>query len=409
MRNRFADTASDDSCCFWWTKLLRSRLLIALILPVVVAWNISLSRHLTIWTQYFPTDAIFQSTERNATVSSVVVDTNLSYHIPINNHNNIGDVDEQKTITIPNTPTERKSNTIIIGFSDDGYKEIAWRWYQELSTLGYTEHMVVAQDRSTVEYFQAKGMRHDFIHAFDLENESLPLTNVSNFRKERCFDYDKKYGNTPARQHQLYKRSLFGSRWTYVWRQLQAGKNVLLTDVDNVFVRYKDLSELEQEPYDSIHAFAGFLDAFPRNIFSQTGFTICGGMSWLRATPGVLQIVQSLIERCGCQSTLHCHCKCDDQVVLNNIMLLEEPFKIAWDENVTVASSLQDVRWEELTGTCTKTGHRVKVWNRHVAFRRQLDPEVCPDPKLSWIAMPSGVDRTKVYDEWKAACPGTIE
>jgi hypothetical protein len=165
------------------------------------------------------------------------------------------------------------------------------------------------------------------------------------------------------------------------------------------------LSVLEEEPYDSIHAYAGFLEAFPRNIFFQTGFTICGGMSWLRAAPGVIEVVSHLVQRCGCMSTLHCHCKCDDQVVFNGIMLLEQPYRIEWDQNVSVPHSIEEVRWDEMTGTCPKTGHRVKIWNRHVAFRRILDPEVCPDPKLSWIAMPSGVDRTKVYDEWKAACP----
>lgn len=393
-----------------------TRLLIPLIVPVVVVCNIALSRNnlTTAWNQYdLPTyDDVIVPSSTVATAQNATLDTtggnfamlaSDAAKIEVTNTNTNNSVDKSR---ITSNNSNHNNVTLIIGFSDHNYKEIAWRWYQELTKLGYTEHLVVAQDRPTVEYFQEKGMRHDFIHAYDLEKEQLPPSNISNFRQERCLEHDQQYGNA-ARQQQLYKRSLFGSRWTYVYRQLLAGHNVLLTDVDNVFVRYQNLSELQDEPFESMHAYAGFLDAFPRNLFRQMGFTICGGMSWLRGnSPGLLQVVKTLVERCGCESTLHCHCKCDDQVVINSLLLTEEPYKISWDQtNITVPRTLEDVRWEELTGTVGKTGHRVKVWNRHVAFRRQLDPEVCPDPALSWIAMPSGVDRSKVYDEWKAACP----
>ena len=76
-----------------------------------------------------------------------------------------------------------------------------------------------------------------------------------------------------------------GSRWNYILRQLQqqqqqpqdsshdggpsagTGMNVLMTDVNNVFVRYLDMSEFEDSPFDSYHAYAGTVDAFPRNIY----------------------------------------------------------------------------------------------------------------------------------------------
>ncbi|KAL3913243.1 MAG: hypothetical protein SGILL_006567 [Bacillariaceae sp.] len=320
-----------------------------------------------------------------------------------------------------------ESNTLIIGFSDHGYKEIAWNWYQELEKLGHTSHFVVAQDIISAQYFQEKGMRHDYIHAYDIQQANFSEveafdvaagkytaspTNFTNFRKEKCRDYDNKYGNL-AKQAQLYRRSLFGNRWTYVLRQLEAGYNVLLTDVDNVFVRYKDLKELEAEPFDSMHAFAGTLDAFPRNVFRQKGYTICGGMSWLRAAPGVMEIANQLIKRCGCESTLHCHCFCDDQVVFNNIMLMHDPYRIDWDQNITVPSTEEEMQWEEMTGTCPKTGHRVKIWDRDMAFRRgwvRDDPKNCPDPTKSWIAMPAGLDRVTVYQTWRESCPlnGTL-
>jgi hypothetical protein len=302
--------------------------------------------------------------------------------------------------------TRKSSNTLIIGFSDNGYKEIAWNWYQELTKLGHTEHYVVAQDVYSAVYFQEKGMRHDYIHAFDIQKANYGnATRFTNFREEQCSDYDQKYGNL-AKQAQLYRRSLFGSRWAYVLRQLQGGYNVLLTDVDNVFVRYKNLTELEMEPFDSMHAFAGTIDAFPRNVFRAKGFTICGGMSWLRSAPGVMEIAEKLVDRCGCDSTLHCHCFCDDQVVFNNLMLLHEPYCINWDQNVSVPETWEEMQWDEMTGTCPKTGHRVKIWDRNVAFRSGFNHQKhCPHPAKSWIAMPSGLDRSTVYQQWKEACP----
>jgi hypothetical protein len=403
----------------WWVVLF-------VLAMVVVVWDVVESRSLmtTTW-QFVPmTDVILGSIEHSAAIAgTTTVRYNTTTHTstttlmqaPLITTSSDITSSSLKSQTGVSTMNRNRSNTLIIGFADQGYQAIAWTWYQELSKLGYTEHMVVAQDLVTVAYFKHRGMRHDYIHTTDLQKEALPMNNITNFRKERCTEYDRKYG-TAARRHQIYKRSLFGSRWTYVFRTLQAGFNVLLTDVDNVFVRYLDMSELEQEPFDSMHAYAGFLSAFPRNIFATTGFTICGGMSWLRSAPGVMAIVQTLVDRCGCQSTLYCHCKCDDQVVLNTIMLTEDTYKIAWDHNVTVVPTLEEeVRWEEMTGTCTNTSHRVKIWDRNIAFRRNVNqkendivverPVICPDPNRSWIAMPSGVNRFKVYDEWRAYCP----
>jgi hypothetical protein len=414
-----------SSICFSLSES-RTRWVVLLVLPLVmVVWNIAVSRNLmtttTITWQYLPLEVILGSTDHSDRYNSTTTTTTTAtihtlVHAPLTKTSSdaTSTTSLLKSHSIVSTSTTinftNQSNTLIIGFADDGYKEIAWTWYQELSKLGYTEHMVVAQDISTVAYFQNRGMRHDYIHTTDLQKESLSLYNFTNFRKERCTDYDRKYGNA-ARRHQIFKRSLFGNRWTYVLRTLQAGTNILLTDVDNVFVRYQDLSELEQEPFDSIHAYAGFISAFPRNIFARTGFTVCGGMSWLRAVPGVIEIVGTLVQRCGCESTLYCHCKCDDQVTLNNIMLADDTYQISWDQSVhKVPTSEEDVRWEEMTGTCNHTNHRVKIWNRNIAFRRNMlqsteRPLICPDPKLNWIAMPSGVDRFRVYDEWRTACP----
>jgi hypothetical protein len=288
----------------------------------------------------------------------------------------------------PTATVQRNKGSIIIGFSDFGYKEIAWKWYQELEKLGYDQHLVAAQDRVSAEFFKEKGMRYDLVH---------PSSNSS--LRDECTDYYKQFNS--AKKLQTYRRSLFGSRWNYVVRQLELGHHVLLTDVDNVFVRYAPLSELEDSPYDAYHAYAGAPPSFPLNIYYKAGFTICGGMSWLRSTPGVIEFAQTIVNRCNCE-TLVCNCNCDDQVVINTLISLEE-YKIAWDHPVVKPNSEADMSWEGMTGTCTKTGHRVKIWDRHTAYRNTFDPQKCPNEK-NWIAMPTDVDKSTVWETWSEAC-----
>ena len=128
-------------------------------------------------------------------------------------------------------------------------------------------------------------------------------------------------------------------------------------------------------------------------------------MSWFRSTPGVIEIAQTVVDRCDCNSTLNCNCNCDDQVVFNNIMLMDPPYKIQWDQLHPKPNSEEDMTWDGMTGICPKTGHRVAIWDRHTAFRRQIDPHFCPNATKNWIAMPNGLDREYVWEEWQMACP----
>jgi hypothetical protein len=288
--------------------------------------------------------------------------------------------------------TRNVKTTKIVGFSDHGYKELAWKWYQELEKLGYKEHEVAAQDRVASEYFREKGMRYDLVH---------PSSNSS--LREECGEYYSQF--KPGKRSQTYRRSLFGSRWNYVLRQLRDGYHVLMTDVDNVFVRHVPLTELETSEFDAYHAYAGTHPSFPLTIYQAVGFTICGGLSWLRSTPGVIKFVEAIVNRCKCEK-MQCACHCDDQVVMNDLISMGDRFKIKWDSPVHVPASEAEISWEGMTGTCNSTGHRVKIWDRHTAFRSKIDPNVCPDDR-NWIAMPSVLDRTTVWETWREVCGST--
>ena len=210
---------------------------------------------------------------------------------------------------VTNRHSKQRVTTKIIGFSDEKYKEIAWNWYQQLTDLGYHEHMVIASDVPTENYCEEKGMRYDTIHPYGSNNFTTSIT------IDQCATTYDHTLPSQAKRNQLYRRRLFGSRWNYILRQLRQGMNILLTDVDNIFVRYVDVSELEQSSFDAFHAYAGTTEAFPRYIYRRLGFTICGGMSFLRGgSHGVLELVEAVVKQCGCESTLLCSCHCDDQV-----------------------------------------------------------------------------------------------
>jgi hypothetical protein len=86
-------------------------------------------------------------------------------------------------------------------------------------------------------------------------------------------------------------------------------------------------------------------------------------------------------------------------------MMLAEPlYRVKWDDNNSSSSNVkipmkeEDINWNSMTGTVSKTGHTIKIGDRHTAFRRHYDPNnmICPDKEKSWISMPSGLDRMKI-------------
>jgi len=290
---------------------------------------------------------------------------------------------------------QKNQTSIIIAFSDDGYKEIAWKWYQELEKLGYDEHEVIAYDESSAEYFKQKGMRYDKMYSSFNASYSLKAPN--------CIKYVEETFKTESKKLQYHRRNLFGSRWNYILRRLVDGHDVLISDTDNVFVRYVPLSQLKHSHYDAYHAYAGISGpTFPMSIFKKQGFTICGGMSWLRSTPGVIEFVRSIVKRCKCEK-LACSCHCDDQVVINSI-IYDTEYKIDWDQQDVATDSDDEMYWESKTGICNKTGHRVKIWDRHTAYRANFDYKKCPNENR-WFFMPYGLsDRSTVWDLWRKGC-----
>ena len=321
--------------------------------------------------------------------------------------------------------------TKIVGFADNTYKEIALQWYKRLLSFGYTEHYVVTADEDAAEFFRINNVKYDYL--FDItftNNSSYNNTTHHNSNStllsrnsptklvtplSQCVEEEGiKEKLSKSKQNQNYRRHLFGSRWNYILRQLQGigNKNnqryhILLTDVDNVFVRYANITEeIENTPFDAYHAYEGRMPSFPKNYWYIHGFTICGGMSWFRSTPAVIEFVNSIATGCGCDDIQYvtCNCRCDDQQMINS-KIFSGPYKIQWDRKILKPSSEIDLDWDSLTGTCKKTKHRVKVWDKHTAYRGAINGNRCPHRPQSWIAMPSGIDdKLSMPNKWDNVC-----
>jgi hypothetical protein len=310
-----------------------------------------------------------------------------------------------------NTSTSTNtSRTKIVGYADYLYKEHAIRWYRRLESLGYNNHYVGAFDAEASAYFRQHQIRHEFVqHGADNASSTIcDAHDLINLKKGKGKKHYSHEGMTESKRKQLYRRRIFASRWRHVLDQLRQGHHVLLQDVDNIFNRFVDMATFEVGVFDAIHAFSGGVPSFPRNIFYITGFNICGGMSWLRSSPGVIELVEELVKRCGCSmQRLNCSCICDDQVVLNSLVQTDDTYKYTWDRKYPKPGSTDEqLRNGGLTGYCNQTKHKVQILDHHTAWNHRGIPssrDKCP--KDNWIAMPAAMeDKGRMHDQWDEAC-----
>lgn len=215
----------------------------------------------------------------------------------------------------------------------------------------------------------------------------------------------------PGQILQNARRNMFGSRWFYILKELNLGYHVLITDVDNLFQKYKAMQDFEESIYDIVHTFCGEINAFPQYVYNRLGFTVCGGMSWLRSTTSVIEFVSELARRCGCLKEIGCDCFCDDQVTINR-MYLEGPFRGVWNQKPhqkIIARTTEEMYWDGFDGVCPKTGHKLLILDRNTAWRGTMREDMkCPNN--TWVAMPQGQrDKSKTRELWNKYCKSDDE
>eukprot|EP00815_Leptocylindrus_aporus_P011982 CAMPEP_0116071898 /NCGR_PEP_ID=MMETSP0322-20121206/14113_1 /TAXON_ID=163516 /ORGANISM="Leptocylindrus danicus var. apora, Strain B651" /LENGTH=316 /DNA_ID=CAMNT_0003560453 /DNA_START=228 /DNA_END=1175 /DNA_ORIENTATION=+ len=234
----------------------------------------------------------------------------------------------------------------IVGFSTSDFVNVASRWYEELSRLGYDEHVVIALDDAAFAHFNEKG-----------------------YRVER---------HVLGKEGSL--RSLWAERFAYVQNQIEKGVSILLTDVDNIFSRYISLDHFDFDTETDV--FHAHETKFPESAYKKQGFVFCGGLIYFKANERVKRFMDILISLCkntGNNGKL----MCNDQVVLNSAYADYNQLKMKWNMTIETNSTRTSHRFDvmdgllikEFTGKSETTGHTVRVWDRNFAYRGVIEDE----------------------------------
>lgn len=290
--------------------------------------------------------------------------------------------------------------TKLLAFTDYSYRELSMQWYDRMMALGYTVDNP-AND-ILVELVTVDTASRDFFNQ---------TTRTIEKKRRQHSHYATQVAQLgPPLRHGDY---LFALRWEYVLKQLQAGWNVILADVDNIFVRFVPARDLFQPRH--IDIFHTYGTKHPTRVFAQQGFVVCGCLTALRASKASMDYVSRLVKACGV--------KCDDQQVMNE--LYAHQLQVEWYEydkaNQTTSSSrswyFDGIPIKGRTGRSKVTNHTVRIWDRDFANRCGfLGTEPCPSAE-NWASMPNHKDlkqqmqlperlaiKIKQFEEWDKLC-----
>ncbi len=170
----------------------------------------------------------------------------------------------------------------IVAFTDKDYLPVAEWWYHRMTALNYTTHTLVLVDQESIDHVTSMNKEGKHHYRFDVE----------------IIDKGKRHKNKV--------RSLWYHRILYSLNSVKSGQSILLVDVDNIFQRHVSLLDMYNDQYDAMFAFGG---NFPQDLLKRFGFTICGGMMFLKATNATTAVLERLRARCDGGTE-----RCDDQV-----------------------------------------------------------------------------------------------
>ena len=262
----------------------------------------------------------------------------------------------QKVIS-PSKKSAKDALIKIVAFTNIDFLPMAKHWYNRLTELGYTTHVLVLVDEQSIQEFTAINQDNtDEYYRFEIQ-----LLEMSKTRKEMV-------------------QNLWYNRILYCVQQLKLGTSLLLSDTDNVFHKFVNMDEFYHENYDVMLAEALM---FPKHVFKQQGFVFCAGLIFLKATKATLTLWESLLEQCDGGTK-----RCDDQVEMN--VLLAESME--WDSEKALANKAKDgLVQDEFTGRSKIVpDFQAKVWDKDFAWRGPLDTDVCPSEN-NWVSMPGRI------------------
>ena len=200
--------------------------------------------------------------------------------------------------------------------------------------------------------------------------------------------------------------------------------SIILSDVDNVFTSYINLQNEFENPngrysdYDIIFSYG---TNYPSDIFETMGLTVCGGLSYWRASnkqSNINFLYYLIINKCNCHVDLEhtnvCDksCSCDDQIEINNMIVkgYGHNFQITWDDPPRMNPKNQVLPWASKKGIIKFTNSKVLVWSRHVAYRGPPPKDKSKCPLTNWAFHPySATNKVKAMKEWFDTNCGYIE
>ena len=189
------------------------------------------------------------------------------------------------------------------------------KWYDRLTELGYTQHVVAAMDERLFDALAALGYR--------VEDHVVSPT-----------ERDEPGEPVPGWGRHLWK--LWRYRLSYVLRQTQLGRNVFLVDVDTMWNRHIPLDVLFDGTEDDRRSDVFFSQGtvYPPDVFDEWGFVGCMGSVAFRATPAAQTLLRQAIRSCATGTN------CDDQVAMNRA--LSRKYGVVWTETRASASASSD-------------------------------------------------------------------
>jgi hypothetical protein len=295
-------------------------------------------------------------------------------------------------------------NMKIVGFADLTFLPFALEWYNSLTDLGYNNHVIVAMDEKIYNKITIMNKQKN-----KSENDNSKNDHREEIRVEQYY-LDQNEG-----------KSVWHHRIKYTKKTISEGTSILLTDVDNIFMSYRDLkTEFYDQDYDIIF---GHGMHYPKYVYDDKKFTVLAGLIWIKATTNSLDFVNAW--ESSCHNVQQKGGKCDDQVILNKN--LHYNYDMKWDyvldendnpyDNSTETNMEQRVRQHtndandglikvEMNGvgrpklasssnsssTSLSPPLKVNILSRDVAWRGRLDKGLitfCPSLEKSWVSMPT--------------------
>lgn len=188
---------------------------------------------------------------------------------------------------------------IIIVFSNIDFVPITEIWHRQMSDLGYNNTRIYALDQATYQYFSQNNDTTG--QPYRIFYPAHNATDLLDHDPEKDDEIDPKTARKKKAKH------IWEIRLKTCAKLIHDNYNILLTDVDSIWTRYYELSNLPV----FIDGFYGTGVNLPHSVFKAWHFVLHGGMFAFHSNPRTNLFWKVMAEKCK---------RCDDQILVNRVM-----------------------------------------------------------------------------------------